>query len=210
MKRLFGTLAVLATLPLWGAAALAVALAVLLADGRPVLFSQMRAGRGGKPFRLWKFRTMRKGEGGDMERTTRLGRFLRATSLDELPQLALVLTGEMALVGPRPLPMRYMPRYSPTEARRHDVRPGITGLAQVNGRNAISWRRKFALDVWYVRNRSLALDAKILLLTFWKVVRRSGIDSSAGETMEEFSGGRAYREGATSASIAASPETLRR
>lgn len=210
MKRLAGTILVLATLPLWGAAAAAVAVAVLLADGRPVLFSQMRAGLGGRPFRLWKFRTMREGEGGDMERTTRLGRILRAASLDELPQLVQVLTGKMALVGPRPLPVRYLPRYSPTEARRHDVRPGVTGFAQVNGRNAISWRRKFALDVWYARNRSLALDAKILLLTLWKVVRRSGIDSSAGETMEEFRGGGVYREGATSADIAASPATLRR
>lgn len=210
MKRLAGTILVLATLPLWGAAAAAVAVAVLLADGRPVLFSQMRAGLGGRPFRLWKFRTMREGEGGDMERTTRLGRILRAASLDELPQLVQVLTGKMALVGPRPLPVRYLPRYSPTEARRHDVRPGVTGFAQVNGRNAISWRRKFALDVWYARNRSLALDAKILLLTLWKVVRRSGVDSSAGETMEEFRGGGVYKEGATSADIAASPATLRR
>lgn len=210
VKRFAETLLTLATLPLWGTAALAVAAAVRLADGRPVLFRQERAGLRGRPFMLIKFRTMRPDGGGDKERTTRLGRFLRATSLDELPQLLHVLSGRMALVGPRPLPARYLPRYSPLESRRHDVRPGITGWAQVNGRNAISWRRKFALDVWYVRNRSLALDAKILFMTVLRVLRRNGINSSADETMGEFEGGRAYKDGATSARMAASPETLRR
>ena len=122
---------------------------------------------------------------------TRVGRFLRKTSLDELPQLFHVLSGKMALVGPRPLPAAYLDRYSPRQARRHEVRPGITGWAQVNGRNAISWERKFELDVWYVENRSLALDARILAMTAAKVLRRSDIDASASQTMPEFKGKRA-------------------
>jgi lipopolysaccharide/colanic/teichoic acid biosynthesis glycosyltransferase len=165
-----------------------VARAVRVADGSPVVFRQERAGLGGRPFSMMKFRTMKSGEGSDAERTTRLGRFLRSTSLDELPQLLHVLSGKMALVGPRPLPTAYLPRYSPEQARRHEVRPGITGWAQVNGRNAISWDEKFRLDVWYVDNHSLLLDAKILFLTVWRTVRREGINSSATETMEEFKG----------------------
>lgn len=179
---------VLATAPLWLAAALAVALAVRIGMGAPVLFRQERAGLGGRPFRLAKFRTMRGGPGSDAERTTRLGAFLRRTSLDELPQLFHVLSGRMSLVGPRPLPTAYLPRYSPEQARRHEVRPGITGWAQVNGRNAISWDEKFRLDVWYVDHRSLALDAKILFMTAFGVFRQSGINSSAEETMPEFTG----------------------
>jgi len=131
---------------------------------------------------------MRAGDGSDMERTTRLGRLLRATSLDELPQLLHVLSGRMALVGPRPLPTAYLPRYSPAQARRHEVRPGLTGWAQVHGRNAITWEEKFAYDVWYVDHRSLALDAKILFLTVVAVFRRAGINASASETMGEFRG----------------------
>jgi len=188
MKRLLDVLLVLATLPLTLPLAAAVALAVAASMGRPVLFRQERAGRGGRPFRLLKFRTMRAGDGSDMERTTRLGRLLRATSLDELPQLLHVLSGRMALVGPRPLPTAYLPRYSPAQARRHEVRPGLTGWAQVHGRNAITWEEKFAYDVWYVDHRSLALDAKILFLTVVAVFRRAGINASAGETMGEFKG----------------------
>jgi len=188
MKRTIDTLLVLVTLPLWLAASLAVATAIALTMGFPVMFRQERAGLSGRPFRLMKFRTMRSGEGSDSERITRLGRILRATSLDELPQLWHVLSGKMSLVGPRPLPTKYLPRYSAEQARRHEVRPGITGWAQVNGRNAISWERKFELDVWYVDHRSFALDAKILWMTVAKVFRRSGIDSSSSETMPEFMG----------------------
>lgn len=188
MKRAIDTILVLAAAPLWLPAVAAVAAAVAIADGRPVFFSQERSGLRGRPFRLLKFRTMKDGEGGDKERTTRLGRFLRATSLDELPQLFHVLSGKMSIVGPRPLPVRYLGRYSPFQRKRLDVRPGITGLAQINGRNAISWTRKFRLDVYYVRRRSLLLDARIIASTFARVVSRSGIDSSAGETMPEFTG----------------------
>ncbi len=188
MKRFIDTLIVVAFAPLWAPLAALVALAVRIADGSPVVFRQERAGLGGRPFSMMKFRTMKSGEGSDAARTTRLGRFLRSTSLDELPQLLHVLSGKMALVGPRPLPTAYLPRYSPEQARRHEVRPGITGWAQVNGRNAISWDEKFRLDVWYVDNRSLLLDAKILFLTVWRTVRREGINSSATETMEEFKG----------------------
>ena len=188
MKRFIDTLIVVAFAPLWAPLAALVALAVRIADGSPVVFRQERAGLGGRPFSMMKFRTMKSGEGSDAERTTRLGRLLRSTSLDELPQLLHVLSGKMALVGPRPLPTAYLPRYTPEQARRHEVRPGITGWAQVNGRNAISWDEKFRLDVWYVDNRSLLLDAKILFLTVWRTVRREGINSSATETMEEFKG----------------------
>jgi lipopolysaccharide/colanic/teichoic acid biosynthesis glycosyltransferase len=175
---------------------LAVALAVRLVLGRPVLFVQERPGRHGVPFRLIKFRTMRDGfdaEGRplpDGERLTGLGRFLRSTSLDELPELWNVLRGEMSLVGPRPLLMEYLPLYTPEQARRHEVRPGITGWAQVNGRNALSWEEKFRLDVWYVDNRSFWLDLKILWLTAVKVFRREGISQAGHATAEFFKGSR--------------------
>ena len=188
VKRLLDTLLVLATLPLWAPVSLAVAAAVALAMGRPVIYASERAGKGGRPFRFLKFRTMRGGPGTDAERTTRLGRFLRKTSLDELPQLLHVLSGKMAIVGPRPLPTVYLPRYSPEQARRHEVRPGITGWAQVNGRNAIGWDEKLALDVWYVDHRSAALDLKILWRTAFGVLRQTGINNSASETMPEFKG----------------------
>ena len=186
MKRFVETLAVILFAPLWLAAFAATAAVVALAMGRPVFFRQERAGLNGRPFVILKFRTMLGGEGSDAERLTRVGRFLRSSSLDELPQLFQVLTGKMSLVGPRPLPTRYLPRYSREEMRRHEVRPGITGWAQVNGRNAISWREKFALDVWYVDHRSLALDLKILVLTVARVFARSGVDQNAETTMEEF------------------------
>ena len=186
MKRLLDIALVLIAAPLWLPLSAAVAIAVAVSMGRPVIFAQDRAGLGGRVFRFLKFRTMTDGDAPDAERITRLGRFLRATSLDELPQLLHVLSGRMSLVGPRPLPARYLPRYSPEEMRRHETRPGITGWAQVNGRNAISWEEKFRLDVWYVDHRSLALDLKILLLTALKVFRREGINCSAAETMGEF------------------------
>jgi len=173
---------------------LAVALLVRILFGRPVLFTQIRPGLHGRPFGILKFRTMtdaRDAEGRlrpDAERLTRFGRFLRAASLDELPELLNVLKGEMSLVGPRPLLMQYLDRYTPEQARRHEVRPGITGWAQVNGRNAITWEEKFTLDVWYVDNQSCWLDIKILAVTAWKVLRREGISQAGEATMAEFMG----------------------
>ena len=185
MKRFWETILVLLTMGLWLPLLVLVALLVLVTMGFPVLFRQERAGKGGKAFRILKFRTMRDGEGSDAERLTRMGRILRATSLDELPQLLQVLTGTMSLVGPRPLPVRYLPRYTPEENRRHEVRPGITGWAQVNGRNALTWEQKFAHDVWYVDHRSIGLDVKILFRTVARVFARSGVNAGKDETMEE-------------------------
>lgn len=162
--------------------------------GAPVFFSQTRPGLHGEPFRMFKFRTMldaydREGKPlADADRLTEFGRLLRSTSLDELPSLWNVLKGDMSLVGPRPLLMEYLPLYSPDQARRHEVRPGITGWAQVNGRNALSWDEKFALDLWYVDNRSLVLDLKILLLTVRKVIARDGINAAGEATMPKFTG----------------------
>ncbi|MDP4546854.1 sugar transferase [Marinobacter sp. MDS2] len=171
-------------------------LAVVVASklGRPVLFSQSRPGLGGKPFRMVKFRTMtdqRDANGEllpDSERMTGFGRFLRSTSLDELPELWNVLKGDMSLVGPRPLLMSYLSLYSEEQYRRHDVRPGVTGWAQINGRNAISWEEKFKLDVWYVDHRSFWLDLKILFLTVKKVLVRDGISGEGEVTMAPFTG----------------------
>ena len=165
--------------------------------GSPVLFRQVRPGRYGRPFEMVKFRTMRDAYGADGsplpdgERMTAFGAWLRASSLDELPELWNVLKGDMSLVGPRPLLMEYLPLYSPEQARRHEVRPGITGWAQVNGRNAISWADKFALDVWYVDHRSLWLDVRILWLTVRKVVVRDGISAAGEATMPRFEGDKA-------------------
>lgn len=156
--------------------------------GRPVLFLQQRPGQHGEPFRLMKFRTMRSGSGSDAERLTRFGRALRATSLDELPELWNVLTGDMSLVGPRPLLMEYLSLYTPRQARRHEVRPGMTGLAQIGGRNSLSWDEKFAMDIWYVENRSLWLDVKILVRTLGMVFRREGIAAEDEATMPRFRG----------------------
>jgi lipopolysaccharide/colanic/teichoic acid biosynthesis glycosyltransferase len=180
---------------------LAAGLAVRMTLGPPVLFVQQRPGRGGRPFRLVKLRTMRAAAGPDgrplpdAERLTRLGRFLRATSIDELPQLWNVLRGDVSLVGPRPLLVQYLSRYSPEQARRHDVLPGITGWAQVNGRNAISWEDRFALDVWYVDHWSLALDLKILAMTVARVFQRSGISREGHATMPEFTGSTGTEDG---------------
>ena len=162
--------------------------------GSPVLFRQTRPGRHGKPFQMIKFRTMRDAIDADgrplpdAERLTKLGRFLRASSIDELPELWNVLKGDMSLVGPRPLLMEYLPLYSSEQARRHEVRPGVSGWAQVNGRNAISWDEKFALDVWYVDNRSLWLDLKIIWLTIRKVIKRDDISAPGEATMSKFTG----------------------
>lgn len=186
MKRLGDCALIILTAPLWGVLLGLVALAVRIGEGRPVFFRQQRAGRGGIPFRILKFRTMRPGAGTDLERTTRLGNFLRRTSLDELPQLLNILKGDMALVGPRPLPVDYVPRYSPEQARRLEVRPGLTGWAQVNGRNALTWDEKFKLDVWYVEHQSAALDLRILFMTLATVLKRDGVNASPTETMREF------------------------
>jgi len=186
MKRVFDIAVILIFAPLWVPIAFLTALAVRLTLGSPVFFRQERAGKDGKPFTIVKFRTMKEGNGTDAERLTRFGRFLRASSLDELPELLLVLKGTMSLVGPRPLPVRYLPRYSAEQMRRHEVLPGITGCAQVNGRNLLSWEEKFAHDVWYVDHRSFALDFKILLLTVFAVFRASGISAVGEATMGEF------------------------
>ncbi len=173
------------------------ALLIRVAMGRPVLFRQTRPGRYGRPFTLLKFRTMTENAGGknrileDGERLTKLGRLLRAWSLDELPQLWNVVRGELSLVGPRPLLVQYMERYTPEQARRHEVMPGITGWAQVNGRNTLSWDDKFVLDKWYVDNWNLILDFRILFLTFWRVVQREGISRVGHATMTEFMGSKA-------------------
>jgi sugar transferase EpsL len=172
-----------------------VALAVRVSLGSPVIFRQQRPGKNERPFTLYKFRTMRDARDAqgtllpDARRLTRLGAFLRATSLDELPELVNVLRGDMSLVGPRPLLMEYLPLYSPEQRRRHDVRPGVTGWAQVNGRNALTWREKFALDIEYVEHVSMGLDLRILILTIVSVVRSEGISHSGHVTMQPFRGG---------------------
>ena len=165
-----------------------------LVGGGPILFRQQRPGRGETPFEMLKFRTMTDARDSnnkllpDDQRLPKFGKFLRSTSLDELPGLFNVLKGEMSLVGPRPLLMEYLPLYSQRQKRRHEVKPGITGWAQVNGRNAIDWDKKFELDVWYVENRSFMLDLKILLMTLWKVLRRSGISEPGHATKTKFRG----------------------
>lgn len=173
---------------------IALAVAIRLRMGSPVLFSQLRPGKNGVPFKIYKFRTMHdyRDENGDLlpdeKRVTQLGVFLRSTSLDELPELFNVVKGDMSLVGPRPLLMQYLERYTPEQARRHEVRPGITGWAQVNGRNAITWEEKFALDLWYIDNWSIWLDFKIILRTIWLALRREGINAPGSATMPEFWG----------------------
>ncbi len=173
---------------------LVVAILVRLKLGSPVLFVQERPGYLGRPFRMVKFRTMTDARGPDGEllpdeqRLTSFGKFLRSTTLDEFPEMWNVLTGDMSVVGPRPLLMRYVSRYSAFQARRMELKPGVTGWAQVNGRNMLSWEEKFALDVWYVDHRTFLLDMKIVVMTFFKVFARSGINSGEGKTMEEFRG----------------------
>ena len=162
--------------------------------GSPIFFKQVRPGLNGRPFTIYKFRTMtdsRDEDGNllpDRKRLTRLGRFLRKTSFDELPEFFNVIKGDMSIVGPRPLLIQYLDRYTPEQARRHEVKPGITGWAQVNGRNAISWEDKFKLDVWYVDNWSVWLDVKIILMTVWKILWREDINQPGQATAEEFKG----------------------
>ncbi len=193
-KRLFDLILASLSLILLSPLLLLTALAVRLGLGKPVLFRQPRPGYKGRIFTLYKFRTMRDvlaPDGTplpDERRLTALGRFLRATSLDELPELINVLRGEMSLVGPRPLLVKYLPLYTPEQMRRHDVLPGITGWAQINGRNTLTWQEKFRLDVWYVDHWSLWLDVKILFLTVWKVLRREGISQPGQATASEFDG----------------------
>ncbi|MGO4303104.1 sugar transferase [Cupriavidus sp. RAF12] len=194
MKRLFDFCVAAFALVVLAVPLFCLAILVRTRLGSPVLFAQTRPGKDGKPFRMVKFRTMtdERGPDGtllpDAERLTRFGRLLRATSLDELPELWNVLNGDMSLVGPRPLLMEYLPLYSPEQARRHEVRPGVTGWAQVNGRNALSWEEKFALDVWYVDHQSFWLDIRILWLTVRKVLVREGISASGEATMSRFAG----------------------
>lgn len=193
-KRLFDLLLSLLMLILLSPVMLVLTLLVRVRLGKPVLFSQERPGRHGRLFRLYKFRTMRDmfdADGKplpDEERLTPFGRFLRSSSLDELPELFNVIKGEMSLVGPRPLLVAYLNRYTPEQARRHEVLPGITGWAQVNGRNALSWEDKFRLDVWYVDHQSFWLDLKILFLTLWKAIKREGINAPGSATAPEFMG----------------------
>lgn len=194
VKRVFDTICAASALLLLSPLLLLVAILVRKRLGTPVLFRQQRPGLHGKPFLMYKFRTMtdRCDQNGnllaDSERLTAFGRTLRSTSLDELPELINVLKGDMSLVGPRPLLMEYLDRYTPQQARRHEVRPGITGWAQINGRNALSWEDKFALDVWYVDHRSMLLDLRILLKTVGKVLEREGISGQGQETMSKFTG----------------------
>lgn len=194
MKRFFDfTLSLLGILSL-GLPLLILTCLILNKLGSPVFFRQRRPGMNGKPFEMIKFRTMTDERGPDGEllpdamRLTPFGRFLRASSLDELPELWNVLKGDMSLVGPRPLLMEYLPLYSPEQMRRHEVRPGVTGWAQVNGRNALSWDDKFRLDLWYVDNQSMSLDIRILCLTVKKVLVREGISATGEATMNKFTG----------------------
>ncbi len=193
-KRGLDLVLVVLAAPVWLPIAAVVALLVRVRLGAPVFFRQVRPGLNGRPFRLVKFRTMTEafGPGGqplpDDQRLTGFGRSLRASSLDELPGLWNVLKGDMSLVGPRPLLTEYLPLYTPTQARRHEVRPGITGWAQVNGRNAVGWDERFAMDVWYVDHRSLRLDLRILLMSVGRVLGRQGVSSEGHATMPKFRG----------------------
>ena len=194
MKRVFDFITALTALVILLPVIIVVAILIRFKLGSPILFTQERPGLHGKTFKMMKFRTMLDGKDKhgnllpDNERMTKFGTFLRSTSLDELPGLFNVLKGDMSLVGPRPLLVQYLPLYSTEQARRHNVRPGITGWAQVNGRNAISWEEKFKLDVWYVDNQSFLLDMKILLLTVKKVFVREGISANGHVTIEPFKG----------------------
>lgn len=194
IKRVFDILLSLMLIILLLSLLLLLGILIRISLGKPILFKQKRSGKGSKIFKMYKFRSMLDmvDESGkllsDEERMTRFGSFLRSTSLDELPELFNVLKGDMSFVGPRPLLVEYLELYTPEQARRHEVKPGITGWAQVNGRNSISWEEKFKLDVWYVNNWSLRLDIKILFMTVFKVFRREGISQNNHVTMEKFKG----------------------
>ncbi len=201
LKRLFDVVGASVGLLVLAPVYCIVALLIRSRLGSPILFRQVRPGLHGRPFQMIKFRTMRDAADSngqplpDADRLTPFGRWLRSTSLDELPELWNVLKGDMSLVGPRPLLMEYLPLYSPEQARRHEVRPGITGWAQVNGRNAISWEEKFALDVWYVDHHNLWLDMKILYMTLRKVLVRDGISAEGEATMPKFKGNSVRKQG---------------
>jgi lipopolysaccharide/colanic/teichoic acid biosynthesis glycosyltransferase len=186
MSRLLQLLIVLLSAPFWVPLLAMAALLVFIFDGRPLFFRQERSGLGGKPFSIYKFRTMRQGPGDDASRITALGRVLRTLSVDEIPQLLNVVKGDMALVGPRPLPTAYLERFNAAERRRLEVRPGITGLAQINGRNSLTWEERFRFDLEYVENRSAALDFRILAKTLGCIVSRRGISHEGEATMSEF------------------------
>lgn len=194
MKRVFDFVVAFIALIFFAPILILLAILVRFKLGAPILFKQQRPGKDGKPFIMTKFRTMRNSVDSsgnilpDQQRMTKFGKFLRAASLDELPELWHVLTGQMSLVGPRPLLMEYLPLYNKEQAKRHNVRPGITGWAQVNGRNAIDWKTKLELDTWYVENQSLRLDIKILFMTISKVFKRSGISSDGEVTAVKFKG----------------------
>jgi lipopolysaccharide/colanic/teichoic acid biosynthesis glycosyltransferase len=194
LKRFFDLIAAFFLLLFFSLLLLSLAILIRLRLGSPLIFCQVRPGLNAKPFKIYKFRTMKESadkEGNllpDAQRLTKFGRFLRSTSLDELPALWNVIKGEMSFVGPRPLLMEYLPLYNKKQSRRHDVKPGITGWAQVNGRNTISWQEKFDLDVWYVENQSFWLDLKILLMTVKKVIIRDGISGGGEVTMSKFTG----------------------
>ena len=194
MKRLFDFFVALTALVVLSPALLVLAGLVRLNLGAPVLFAQRRPGRGGRIFTLWKFRSMREACDVtrnilmDADRLSRFGRWLRASSLDELPELWNIVRGEMSLVGPRPLLVEYLPLYSKEQARRHEVRPGLTGWAQINGRNSLSWEEKFRLDVWYVDHRTFWLDLRVIALTAGRVLRRKGIAAAGEATMPRFVG----------------------
>lgn len=200
-KRLLDIIGAAAGLVLLSPVLLVIAIIIRRQIGAPVLFRQVRPGLKGKSFQMVKFRTMLDAYGPDGKvlpdhlRLTRFGRFLRSTSLDELPELWNVLKGDMSLVGPRPLLVEYLDLYTPEQARRHGVRPGITGWAQVNGRNALSWEDRFRLDVWYVDNRSFWLDIRIILMTLSKVIAREGISAAGEATMPKFKGSSSDRRG---------------
>jgi sugar transferase EpsL len=206
VKRITDLLAALLALALLSPLLLAIAFLVRWRLGSPVLFRQQRPGYRARPFWLLKFRTMnnlRDTSGAllpDASRLTPFGRWLRATSIDELPELINIVRGEMSFIGPRPLLMQYLPLYSTEQARRHDVRPGLSGWAQINGRNALSWEEKFCLDVWYVDHQSPWLDLRILLITIWKVIRREGISAADDVTMAPFKGSTASASGPPSLS----------
>ena len=188
MKRLFDIIVSATLMLLCSPIMLIVSGMSILLQGRPILFAQPRPGKNEQIFTLYKFRTMNLGLGSDAQRLTAWGKFLRKSTLDELPQLWNILKGEMSLVGPRPLLVEYLSLYSEEQARRHHVRPGLTGWAQVKGRNALSWEEKFKLDVWYVDNRSFLLDLKILYLTACTVLSRKGVNQEGSATMEKFTG----------------------
>jgi len=194
LKRFFNFFLALVLLIILSLPMLIIACIVRITMGKPVLFVQQRPGFHGAPFYLYKFRTMKNTQNSmgsplpDEIRLTATGRILRKLSLDELPQLFNVLKGDLSFVGPRPLLMEYLPRYSAEQARRHEVKPGITGWAQVNGRNAITWEEKFTLDVWYVDHQSILLDIRIIFMTIWKILKREGINQPGHTTMEEFLG----------------------